>query len=203
MPRAPLIAALLALLIGGGAMLFALSQGNQANGPRAAGEVLGAGSKVGGPFTLTNAQGHEVSDKDFLGTPFIVYFGFTFCPDICPTELQALTAALDQLGPKAKAVKILFVTVDPERDTPSVIGDYAKAFGPQVMGLTGSAEQIAAAARAYGVFYQKVPLGDSGGDYTMDHTTAVYVMNRQGGLHAIFLPNQSPDDMAATIAKIL
>ncbi len=197
--RAPLIAALFAVLIGLGGLLFALSQG-----PQPTGNLLArSSSNVGGPFSLVAADGREVTDADFLGKPFLVYFGFTFCPDACPTQLQALAAALDQLGDKAKSVRVLFITVDPERDSPSVVGNYAKAFGPQIIGLTGSADQIAKAARAYGVFFQKVPLADNPGEYTMDHTTAVYLMNAKGRLQTIFVPNQPPEDIAAAIEKIL
>jgi protein SCO1/2 len=196
--RAPLIAALLAVLVGLGGLLFVLSQG-----PQPTVGLVGSASNVGGPFSLVDSEGREVTERDFLGTPFIVYFGFTFCPDACPTQLQILAAALDQLGEKGRAVKVLFVTIDPDRDTPSVVGRYARAFGPQILGLTGSPEQVAQAARAYGVFFQKVPLADNPGEYTMDHTTAVYLMNAKGKLQSIFVPNQPPEDIAATIAKLL
>jgi len=189
---------LLAVLVGLGGLLFVLSQG-----PQPTVGLVSSASNVGGPFSLVDAEGREVTERDFLGTPFIVYFGFTFCPDACPTQLQILAAALDQLGEKGRAVKVLFVTIDPDRDTPSVVGRYARAFGPQILGLTGSPEQVAQAARAYGVFFQKVPLADNPGEYTMDHTTAVYLMNAKGKLQSIFVPNQPPEDIAATIARLL
>jgi protein SCO1/2 len=194
----PLIAAALAFLIGGAAVFYTMQ-----TGPERAGQVLGPGAKVGGPFTLITADGRTVTEKDFLGAPFLVYFGFTFCPDACPTELQQLSAVLDQMGPKAERVKVLFITIDPERDTPSVIGDYAKAFGPHIVGLTGSIEQVTAAARAYGAFFQKVPLPDSPGEYTMDHTTATYLMTPRGSLSVILVPNQSADEITSAIAKLL
>ena len=194
----PLIAAALAFLIGGAAVFYVLQ-----TGPERAGQVLGPGAKVGGPFSLITADGRTVTEKDFLGAPFLVYFGFTFCPDACPTELQQLSAVLDQMGPKAERVKVLFITIDPERDTPSVIGDYAKAFGPHIVGLTGNIDQVTAAARAYGAYFQKVPLPDSPGEYTMDHTTATYLMTPRGSLSAILVPNQPAEEVAAAIAKLL
>jgi len=195
--RIILILALAGLVIGG--LVAALWSAPRRDG---AAQVL-VSPKVGGPFELVDSEVHAVTDRDFAGKVFFVYFGFTFCPDACPTELQLLTAALDKVGDKAREVKILFVTVDPERDRPSVIGDYARAFGPQVLGLTGSNDQIAAAAAAYGVYYQKVPLPETPGEYTMDHTTAVYLMGRTGKLVTILLPDQSADEVAAVLAKVL
>lgn len=198
MRKAPLIAAVIAILLSLGLIYLTAQTGR----PGMGGALPGA-NQVGGPFSLVDSAGRAVTEANFAGTPYIVYFGFTFCPDVCPTELQTLAAALERLGPKADKVKVLFVTVDPERDTPSVVGDYARAFGPHVLGLTGSPEQVAAAARTFGVFFQKVPLSDNPGEYTMDHTTAVYLMGANGTLAGIFMPGQSAEDIAATIAKTL
>ena len=110
---------------------------------------------VGGPFTLTDQDGKKVSEKDFLGKYMLVFFGYTYCPDICPTELQVMTAALDSMGPEAEKIQPVFVSVDPERDTPEVLKSYVENFGPRLVGLTGTPEEIAAVAKAYRVYYAK------------------------------------------------
>ena len=110
---------------------------------------------VGGPFSLTDQDGRRVSEKDFLGKHMLVFFGYTYCPDICPTELQVMTAALDTLGPEAEKIQPVFVSVDPERDTPEVLKSYVENFGPRLIGLTGTPEEIAAIAKAYRVYYAK------------------------------------------------
>jgi len=131
----------------------------------------------------------------------LVFFGFTNCPDVCPTELTTMAAALDTLGPKAEGVVPVFVTVDPERDTPEVVGLYAQAFHPRMVGLTGSAEQIAQAAKAFRVYYKKAPQKD--GAYSMDHSAFVYMMGPDWQVLDILPPQMSPQDMAQRIGKQL
>jgi protein SCO1/2 len=136
---------------------------------------------IGGPFTLVGKDGKPVTDQAFRGKYMLVFFGFTHCPDICPAELQVIAAALDELGPKADEVVPIFITLDPERDTPPVVADYVMNFGPRFVGLTGSPEQIAEAAKAYRVAYSKFQEeGAKPGDYTVDHSALVYLMGKNG-----------------------
>jgi protein SCO1/2 len=162
---------LLALVIGGAAFFFRAG----GNGPISIGEAL-----IGGPFTLTDQNGHRVTEKDFLGKYMLVFFGYTYCPDVCPTELQVMTEALKQMGPKADVIQPIFISFDPERDTPETLKTYVGNFSPQLIGLTGTEQEIAAAAKAYRVYYSKVK--DSGGanDYLMDHSSILYLMGPDG-----------------------
>ncbi len=135
---------------------------------------------VGGPFALTDQTGKHVTEKDYLGKYTLVFFGYTYCPDVCPTELQVISAALDKMGAKADIIQPIFVTIDPERDTPDVIRQYVANFPPRLVGLTGSPQEIAAAAKAYRVYFSKVENKASPGDYLMDHSSIVYLMDKQG-----------------------
>ena len=137
--------------------------------------------KIGGPFTLTDHTGRQVTEKDFQGKAMLIFFGYTFCPDVCPTSLTEISAAMDKLGPMAAQVVPILVSVDPERDTPEVLKDYVAHFHPSIVGLTGTQEQIKQAAKAYRVFYAKVV--DEGGDkdaYLMDHSSVIYLMGPNG-----------------------
>jgi cytochrome oxidase Cu insertion factor (SCO1/SenC/PrrC family) len=158
---------------------------------------------VGGPFTLTDHTGKRVTEQDFRGRTLIVVFGFTFCPDICPTELQVISAALDQLGPKAKNVVPLFISVDPERDTPDQLAQYVKSFHPRLVGLTGTPEEIAAAAKAYRAYFKKVPDPKSSAGYTMDHSALIYVMRPDGAYQAHFTPGVSVQTLAERLGELL
>lgn len=159
-------------------------------------------SLVGGPFQLTDHTGAKVTDTDFADAHKIVYFGYTFCPDVCPTGLTVITEALDLLGPKAKNVKPLFITVDPERDTVPVLADYQQHFHPSFSNLTGTPEQIADVARAYRVFYQKAEV-DGSSDYLMDHSAVTYLMAPGGGFLAHFGPDTTPEQLAEAIRGLL
>jgi cytochrome oxidase Cu insertion factor (SCO1/SenC/PrrC family) len=132
----------------GAATLYIGQQGKSA--ATATGTAL-----IGGPFTLVNQDGKTVTEKDFLGRYMLVFFGYTYCPDICPTELQVMTAALEQMGEDAKKIQPVFVSIDPERDTPEVVKSYVENFGSGLVGLTGAPEQVAQAAKAYRVYYAK------------------------------------------------
>ncbi len=158
---------------------------------------------VGGPFTLTDHTGKRVTDQDFRGRTLIVVFGFTFCPDICPTELQLISAALDKLGPKAKHVVPLFITVDPERDTPGQLASYVKSFHPRLIGLTGTQQEIDAAAKAYRVYFKKAPDPKSTAGYTMDHSAFIYVMGPDGAYQAHFTPGTSVATLADRLGELL
>ncbi|MES5487919.1 SCO family protein [Bradyrhizobium sp. INPA03-11B] len=153
---------------------------------------------VGGPFTLTDQAGHARTDKEFRGRLMLVYFGFTYCPDVCPTDLQAIGLALDKLGPDGDQVQPIFITVDPERDTASHLAEYVPLFHPRLIGLTGSADAIRQVADAYKVYYARVPLKDAG-DYTVDHTAYIYLMDRDGSYLGFFPPGTSADRMVEII----
>jgi protein SCO1/2 len=141
------------------------------------GRVVTSGqADVGGPFRLIGQNGKSVSDTDFRGRYMLIYFGYSFCPDVCPTTLGVMAQALDKLGNKASRVAPIFITIDPERDTPKVLADYMKAFGPAFVGLTGSAAQIQDAEKKYRVYAAKKPL--PGGSYGMDHSSVLYLMGR-------------------------
>lgn len=160
----------------------------------------GSGSgtaSVGGPFTLTTQEGKPLSDTDLKGSPFLVFFGFTHCPDICPTKLFEISEALRAAGEgaKAKGLKALFITVDPERDTPEAMKSYLGSFDPRIVGLSGDRPAIDAVVKAYRAYAKKVPLKD--GDYTMDHTALVYLMGKDGKFVGAFNIEQPPAQAAA------
>jgi protein SCO1 len=154
---------------------------------------------VGGPFELTDHTGRIRTERDFRGQLMLVYFGFTYCPDICPADLQAIGLALDRLGDDAARVQPLFVTVDPERDTAEHLAEYVKLFHPRLIGLTGSLDAIRKAADAYKVYFAKVPIGKEANDYTVDHTAFIYLMDRDGNYLGFFPPGTSADRMAEII----
>lgn len=165
---------------------------------RTAGKAL-----VGGPFTLTDETGKRVTEKDFSGRYTLVFFGYTSCPDICPASLQLIAAVLGNLGAKADRITPIFISVDPERDTPQKLGEYVKNFDPRIVGLTGTPEEVAAVAKAYKVYYRKVPNSDSPSNYAMDHTSILYVMGPDGSYLTHFTPTTSVEDMTAKLEKVL
>ena len=135
---------------------------------------------IGGPFTLTAADGSAVTDATFRGKWLLVFFGYTFCPDLCPTTLMDIAGALQKLGPDAGRVQALFITVDPERDTPEVMGQYTAAFDPRIAGLTGTREQVDATAAAYGAHSERRKISADDTGYVVDHSTYLYIMDPQG-----------------------
>jgi protein SCO1 len=158
-------------------------------------------ASVGGPFRLEDQNGKPVSDADMKGRPFLVFFGFTHCPDICPTTLFEMSQVMKALGPDADRAGALFITVDPERDTPGVMKDYLSNFDPHLRGLTGDRVAVDAAIRAYRVYAKKVPLQN--GDYTMDHTAVVYLMDKDGNFVAPFDVSRTPEAEAADLRRYL
>jgi protein SCO1/2 len=158
---------------------------------------------VGGPFSLIDGDGHPVTDQTWRGKYMLVYFGYTYCPDVCPTTLSAVADALDKLGPKADRIQPLFITVDPKRDTTSVVKQYAAAFGPRFIGLTGSPEQIAAAAKAYRVYYAEHRTGPGPDDYSMDHSSVLYLMGPDGRFIQPVRADQAGPEIAAALAKLV
>jgi protein SCO1/2 len=155
--------------------------------------ALLAKSGIGGPFTLVDHHGKSVSERDYLGKPTLVFFGFTNCPDVCPTTLFELTSRLAELGSDADRLNVLFITVDPERDTPQQLGLYLSSFDPRITGLSGTPENISEVMTHYRVYARKIPL--EGGDYAMDHTAAIYMMNA-GGKFVGLVNYQEPDTTA-------
>ena len=162
----------------------------------------GGSALVGGPFELTDHMGRTVRDDEFRGRLMLVYFGYTWCPDVCPTELQNMSAAMDLLGEDAAQVAPVFITIDPARDTPETLADYREHFHPSLTALTGTAAQIAAAAKAYRIYYAKGP-EERPGEYLMDHSSFVYLMDRKGGYLTHFAPATPPEDMASRIREHL
>lgn len=157
-------------------------------------------SSIGGPFTLINQDGQTVTDATYKGTPTLVFFGFTRCPDVCPTTLFEITEIFKKL-PKDAKVSALFVTVDPERDTPASMKDYLGSFDPRISGLSGNRAQVDAMLKAYRVYSKKVPTDN--GDYTMDHTAIVYLMDKQGRFVNALNIQQPPDGAAREIQRVM
>jgi protein SCO1/2 len=154
---------------------------------------------IGGPFQLIDQSGKVRSERDFRGQLMLVYFGFTYCPDICPTDLQAIGLAMDKLGAGADDVQPLFITVDPERDTREHLADYVTMFHPRLTGLTGSAEAVQNAADAYRVYYKRVDFDKGDSTYTVDHSAFIYLMDRDGKYLGFFPPGTSADKMVEII----
>ena len=169
-PRTRLLVSLTILLIGLGALAVGLFSLVPVGGePRS--------SLIGGPFSLTAQDGRSVSDKDVKGNPFLVFFGYTHCPDVCPTALFEISEIFKALGPNQK-ISALFITIDPERDTPAVLKEYLSSFDSRIIGLSGTPAQIESVEKAYRVYAKKV---GTGADYSMDHTAIIYLMDKDGG----------------------
>ncbi|MTI42698.1 SCO family protein [Roseibium hamelinense] len=164
-------AAVAVLAIASGALVYTQTMNSDSRGA-----LVDPISAIGGPFELVNGDGTTVTDTDLADKPKVFFFGFTFCPDVCPTTLSEVQGWIDKLGPDADKLHYAFITVDPERDTPEVISEYVSVFDDRILALTGSKEQIDAAIKAYRVYAKKVPLDD--GDYTMDHSAAVFLMDK-------------------------
>jgi protein SCO1/2 len=197
-----LIVILLGFLAGalGGAALLLLTRGAPAPQVETSGKAL-----IGGPFSLVDQTGKTVTDKDFRGRYMLVFFGFTHCPDVCPAELQVMADALGQLGPKASKIVPVFISLDPERDRPEAVGAYVKNFGPNFVGLTGSPEAIAAAAKAYRVSFSKFEYKYSNGQsgYSIDHSTLLYLMDKNGEYITHFSYGTPAAKMAETLRRYL
>jgi protein SCO1/2 len=158
---------------------------------------------IGGPFTLSTPDGTTVTDRTYRGKWLLVYFGYTFCPTSCPTTLLAITAALEELGQDAAQVQPLFITVDPQRDTPKAMRQYIESFDPRIVGLTGTPQQIAAAAQEYGAYYVRHSTGAGPDDYVVDHSTYLYLMNPLGKFVRAFDSDTSGDRIAAALRALI
>jgi protein SCO1/2 len=169
--------------------------------------VMGGAGKVvqpaaiGGPFQLTNQDGKTVTDRDLKGKPTLIFFGYTHCPDVCPTALFEMSEVLRALGKDADKVNAYFISVDPERDTQAAMKDYLSSFDPHLVGLSGDPAEIARVLTSYRVYTRKVPTGD--GDYTMDHTALIYLMDRDGRFVSPFNLKRTPEEAAADLKRYL
>jgi protein SCO1/2 len=160
-----------------------------------------APAQIGGPFQLTDQNGQTVTEKSLLGHPTIIFFGYTHCPDVCPTSLFEMSEVLRAMGKDADRVNAYFVSVDPERDTQAVMKEFLSSFDPHLKGLTGDPAAVAKILSGYRVFAKKIPLKD--GDYSMDHTALIYLMDRNGNFVSPFNLNRSPEAAAADLKRYL
>ena len=179
-------------------LLQVRSAAQPAAGIRAEGQVA-----IGGPFTLTDHNGRRVTDQDFRGKFMLVFFGFSYCPDACPTGLQLIAAALDKLGPQAERITPILITVDPEHDTPSQLATYVKSFHPRLIGLTGSQAEIDTVVKEYRVYAKKVPDPKSTAGYTIDHSAVIYIMGPDGRYRTHFTAQTSIEMLADRLGKML
>jgi protein SCO1 len=173
----------------------------QASAAQMMDELMYGRGSIGGPFTLTDHAGNQRSDTEFRGKLMIVYFGYTYCPDVCPADLQAITQALDALGPAAEGVQPIFITIDPERDT-KVLGDYVSAFHHSLIGLTGSPDEVRKVANSYKAFYARVQ-NERSGEYSLDHAGVIYLMGRNGDYLGFMPPQTNPDRLTEVLRENL
>ena len=160
-------------------------------------------ARIGGPFVLVDHTGAERTEADLKGRHALIYFGYSFCPDVCPTALADMLIALDELGPAAARVQPVFITIDPDRDTPAVLKDYIPNFHPRLIGLSGSAAQVGKAARAYRVYYAKVDDPEAGDNYLMDHSSVIYLMDPDGRYLTHFSHGTGPETMAKRLRELV
>lgn len=211
MPPLPVIGAMLAALAAIGAISWIAWSSIERERVSAAGSasaVAQPAASIGGPFQLVDQTGKTVTDADYRGRFMLIFFGYSSCPDVCPTELSTMARALDLLGKRADRVQPIFITVDPARDTPKSLAAYVANFYPKMVGLTGTPEQIAAVAKAYRVYYARSPgptQAEKPGsdDYFMDHSAFVYLMGPDGKYRTMFRRATKPETMAKTIGEIL
>lgn len=185
-----------AVLVAAGFALYAFT--DRPGDPPAAD---GYADSVGGPFTLTAADGSTVTERDLTGKPFVIFFGFTRCPDVCPTTLARLAQLRKRMGEAGDRFEIVFVSVDPESDSPEDIGNYVALFDTPILGLTGTPDQLAQITDAYHVFYEKVPI--DGGGYTIDHSASVFLMNREGRLQSIIDHHEDAETSLAKLERLV
>jgi protein SCO1 len=197
-PRFAIAAIILAgvLVLAAGALLAIAYSDN----PKGAGGTL-LSSAIGGPFHLVDQNGNPFTDANLKGKWHLLFFGYTHCPDTCPTALNEISLAMDKLGKKRDEVGVVFITVDPERDTPEVLKSYVQSFDAPITALTGSPEEVAQAAKAYRVFYAKHSRADGG--YDMDHSAVIYIMDPQGRFTATLSPDATADAMSERLQKLL
>jgi protein SCO1/2 len=169
--------------------------------PRLGRTIVSGQIAVGGPYALTDQDGRPRSSTDFQGKYQLIYFGYTFCPDVCPTTLAIMAAAMDKLGPAQERIVPIFITIDPARDKPEILKKYLAAFGPRFVGLTGTPDEIAKVEKEYRVFAKKTPMPD--GNYSLDHSSVIYLLGPDGKLAAFYDEEASPDDLAKSLREKL
>ena len=187
-----LLVGVIAFLVIAGVLLFVSWPGSDRALPSIA---------IGGPYTLQKSDGTTATEKTYRDKWQLVYFGYTLCPDACPTALNDISIALSELGPKRDAVRPVFITVDPERDTPESLKAYVTSFDAPILALTGTADQVAKAAKGYRVYYAKHP--EAGGDYSMDHSSVIYVMDPEGRFTASFTHESTPEQISERLKKLI
>jgi protein SCO1/2 len=183
------------LLVAAGLGAFLWFEGDRV--PRMGQTLVSGQIAVGGPYALTDQDGKPRASSDFAGKYQLIYFGYTFCPDVCPTTLALMGAALDRLGPTQDRIVPVFITIDPERDTPEVLKKYVAAFGPRFVGLTGTPDEIAKVEKEYRVYAKKGPVEN--GTYAMDHSSVIYLMGPDGKLASFYDEATTPEDLAQKI----
>ncbi|MCB1494574.1 MAG: SCO family protein [Bauldia sp.] len=186
--------AAVAVVVAGAAAIFVINQLDEDSPPANV-------ASIGGPFSLTDQHGETVTEADLKGHPSAMFFGYTFCPEVCPTTLLEMTSMMEKLGPDADKLKVYFVTVDPERDTQSVLAEYLQAFDPRIVGLTGSREAIDQALSAYRVFSRKVERDK--GPYLMDHTAGVYLLNSDGTFTGTIAYQEDEETAMAKLKRLV
>jgi protein SCO1/2 len=191
-PRLAIAGLIVAVLLIGSAAVLLLTGRSHQNA-----------SGIGGPFALVDGDRKPVTDQNFRGKFMLVYFGYTFCPDVCPTTLNEIAEAMDKLGAAAARVQPIFITVDPKRDTPDVMKQYTASFSPKLLGLTGTPEQIAKAAKEYRVYYAEHRTGPGPNDYSMDHSSIIYLMGPDGQFVEPIPADETAANLAADIEKAL
>jgi cytochrome oxidase Cu insertion factor (SCO1/SenC/PrrC family) len=187
-----------AILVAGMQCSASAQEANNGLAARLMDDLMWGRGPIGGPFDLVDHAGRPRVDTEFRGKWLLIYFGYTYCPDICPTDLQQIGLAIDRLGAAGEPVQPLFITVDPERDTAGHLSEYVTLFHPRLIGLTGSAEQIQRVARAYKVYYAKHPIGRP--DYVVDHSSFIYLVD-PGGRYVGFFPPGTPADRMVEMIK--
>ncbi len=193
------LAGLVSAALAAAAIFLALKE---PEGPVSPAAINIAGAEIGGPFALTDHTGAPVTSAGLIDGPVLIYFGYTFCPDICPVDVAVMASAVDLLAEQGFDLTPVFVTIDPARDTPEALTYYAEAMHPRMIALTGSDAEIKAAADAYKVYYQRVDLEDSAAGYLMNHSTFTYFV-MPGGLKALFRNKFPPEEMTGEVARIL
>lgn len=194
--RIVLVALVISILTVVGATAWLVSEINSETGSR----TIFTNVQIGGPFTLTDHTGNQVRNTDFHDRFMLIYFGYTHCPDVCPTELASMATALDILGPQAESIVPLFITLDPQRDTPAALASYVPLFHERLVGLTGTEAEVAVVAQAYSVFYEKIE-GEETTDYTLKHTTLIYLVRPDGELAESFPNGTAPTAISDAIRR--
>ena len=195
-----------AVVLAAAALLSACAQPppqeRRADAARLMNELMSGKYPVGGPFTLSDPAGRRVALADFRGKLVLLYFGYATCPDVCPTDLATIGVALRELGADADAVQPIFITLDPQRDTPAILREYAKVFDPRFVALTGTADEVRRVATDYKVFFEKVPLAGTK-TYAIDHTAYTFLLDREGRFVILFPPGTEADRMVFMLREQL